>query len=195
MDRPERLGEARCEISRGGQAKGGGAVFEEIRWDSLHPLSTLDRPPGPQLWSRPDCCRGTKPAGRLGGPGGLVAFGFLPPGVPVPRGGAMLRNGTHCAKVVVAGLQEEPTRFAQEQGAQGVTHKWSLLSWDRAQSGFPRLASGLLDNWTGRQVLCRRTIPSGRPGIAYAVPERPCVWRHWCCYHVSLHRLDQMSTT
>lgn len=78
MDRPERLGEARCEISRGGQAKGGGAVFEEIRWHSLRPLSALNRPPGPQLWSRPDCCRGTKPAGLLGGAGGLVACGFLP---------------------------------------------------------------------------------------------------------------------
>lgn len=124
MDRLPALGEARCEISRGEQAKGGGAVLERLGG------IPLEQPPCPQLelgvcsgclgqtlWSHPDWFAEDAKAG-----GSRRALGFclrlLPLDVvAVPRETARCYTGevTLYAGVVVAVLQEEPTCFAHTQ--------------------------------------------------------------------------------
>ncbi|KAI7782288.1 hypothetical protein LA080_013694 [Diaporthe eres] len=112
MDRPARLGEARCEISRGEQAKGGGAVLKRLGGILLNPPCPFGL----------TVTKNEKPASR-GGPG--VAFGFLPLDAAVPRDGTMLRGST-LYEGVMADLQEEPTYFARKQGAREVSYTYGF---------------------------------------------------------------------
>lgn len=167
-----------------------GCRIEEIRWDPLEQppchgsnlvcaLAVLGAWAG--LWSHPDWLpRTQKPAGR-GGPGGCLRL--LPLDVvAVPRETARCYTGevTLYEGVVVAVLQEEPTRFARTQtwGPRGVTHKWTLLRGTEAHRDFRgwQIASYTMD-WAG-------TMAWDDPFWEAWSCLCSCTWlsfaRHWC---------------
>lgn len=170
MDRLPALGEARCEISRGEQAKGGGAVLKRLggillssppchssNWSVLWQFWV----PGPDSGLIQTGCRGRK-SRRVEAALG-VCLRLLPLDVvAVPRETARCYTGevTLYEGVVVAVLQEEPTRFARTQtrGPRGITHKWTLLRGTEVPSGFPRLASRLLHCRLGRYYGVGRSL-------------------------------------
>lgn len=129
MDRPARLGEARCEISRGEQAKGGGAVLKRLGGILLNPPCQFGLvcagSPGPDS----GCLISSRLLPRTKSRRVEAALGLpsaLCPWMRPFHETARCYAGIHCTKVM-AGLQEaEPTYFAHKQGVREVLHTYGF---------------------------------------------------------------------
>lgn len=130
MDRLPALGEARCEISRGEQAKGGGAVLERLGGILLSspPCRSSNLVCAPGAWARltgliQTGCRGRKSRRVEAGPGGLPSA-FAPGcgGRPTrPRDAT--REKLHCTQVLSWPFfkRSPPASLAHKQGAPEVS--------------------------------------------------------------------------
>lgn len=170
---PARLGEARCEISRGGQAKGGvGAVLKRLGGITFTLVGLIWFVLAARASSGLVQTLAEEESRRVEAALGLPSA--LPLDVAIPRDGAMLQWTLYEGAGRSSGVVRPPRPRTRGTGC-GVTRKWTSLrrtelhrdsrSWQVA-SVYTIGWAGIDDPlWTTWNCLCSTWL---------------CVWRHWC---------------